>query len=245
MGCREDWTETTERIGPIFSHLTVDLPGHGRSAPMMAPHLTDHDYSMPGCAALLIRLLDDLHIERCHLVGYSMGGRLALFLLVHHGERFSRAAIESASPGLATESERNARLKHDQELATRLECEPFDTFLQSWYDQPLFASVDRQSARFGALLQRRRLSHPVELARSLRLMGTGAQPSLWSNLGRISPPLLFVTGAVDSKFTQIAARMAPLCPRAATAIIPDTGHLVHFERPDVYSHELKTFLTAR
>jgi len=244
IGGKEDWTEIAERVGAQYTHLPVDLPGHGTTAPMMAPQLTDHDFTMTGCASLVVRLLDDLHVERCHLVGYSMGGRLALYLLVHHGDRFHKAVVESASPGLETENERRARLDHDFHLARRLEDEPIDTFLKDWYAQQLFATMDRQGARFAALLARRRRAQPGGLARSLRLMGTGAQPSLWEDLGRIEAPLLLVTGERDTKFTAIAERTAPLCPKAVTAIIPHAGHNVHFERPDVYAHTLEEFLAT-
>lgn len=244
MGCKEDWTDVADTIGSDYAHLLVDFPGHGSTASMIAPQLTDHDFTMPGCAELLLRLLDDLHIERCHLVGYSMGGRLALYLLVHHGDRFIKAVVESASPGLETEDERRARLDRDFHFARRLEDEPIDDFTDEWYAQPLFATMDRQSERFAAMLARRRRSISAGLARSLRLMGTGAQPSLWNDLGGIAAPLLLLAGELDAKFTAIAGRMTPLCPHAATAIIPHAGHNVHFERPDDYAHALATFLAT-
>jgi len=239
LGSREDWTEVVELVGNRYSHLTVNLPGHGTS-----PHrLPASYYSMPKAAELVINLLDHYGTGQCHLAGYSMGGRLGLYLLVHYSERFASAIMESASPGLKTEEERAARRKENGLLADRLLIYSFDSFLEDWYGQPLFDSTDKGDPRFARMLARRRRQDPSSLALSLRYMGTGAQPSLWERLQDTCSPILFVAGERDAKYSALAHEMARLCPRGRTAILPGAGHNAHFERPDEFCRAVTEFLS--
>jgi len=238
LGCGDDWSELVNRLGRGFSHLTVDLPGHRRPAHSLPLEY----YAMPGCAELIVSLLDHLRIERCHLVAYSMGGRLALFLLTHYPDRFLSAVIESASLGLKTEAERTARRQQDQLWIERLRERPIDEFLHDWYAQSLFQTMDRSKPRFERMLRSRSEHDPSALALSLQHMGTGAMPSLWDNLSDITIPLLFVAGEQDEKYCALAQEMANLCPRAQVAIIPGAGHNVHFERPEAFGEAVAQFL---
>jgi 2-succinyl-6-hydroxy-2,4-cyclohexadiene-1-carboxylate synthase len=188
--------------------------------------------------------MDHLGITQTHLVGYSMGGRLALYLLCHYRHRFNRAVIESASPGLKSETERQERRDHDEQLARRLESEPFEQFLNFWHQKPIFSTLNHESPQFGAMLTRRLGSDPGGLARSLRYMGTGSQPSLWGELSGLDRTL-FIVGEYDTKYQAIAAEMASLCAGARTAIIGDAGHNVHFEQPDAYCGAVRQFLAGR
>ena len=242
LGDAEDWGDTMVRLGESFSHLAVDLSGHGDTAD--AP-LDDHDFTMTGCAARLVGLLDFLNINKCHIAAYSMGGRLGLFLLIHYSGRIERAVIEAASPGLDSDIERAARKAYDYKLAEDLENSDYGDFLERWYAQPLFSTVDLTEPRFQDLLQRRRHGDPRQLARSLRLMGTGVQPSLWSRLGLIASPVLFVAGEHDQKFRSLAESMRRLCRQGQVAIIPGAGHNSHFERPAEYAETVRRFLTEQ
>ncbi len=173
-----------------------------------------------------------------------MGGRLGLYLLTHFPERFTAAVIESASPGLRTDTEREARLKDDLRLARRLREEPFDKFVRAWYRLPLFNTIDQSTPRFEALIQRRMEADPLSLALSLEQMGTGSMPSLWDELPRLEIPTLFVAGEKDEKYRSLAHEMATLCPRGQVAIIPGAGHNTHFERPEEFSRILTGFFDA-
>jgi len=238
LGCKEDWSETAASLGESFSHLQIDLTGHGVSAETA---YEDRHFTMAGCAAKVIEVLDHLKIERCRLVAYSMGGRLGLFLLTHYPDRFLSAVIESASPGLKTKSERDERRARDERLAEELAGGDMPVFLERWYAQPLFATLDRAGPGFEQLFRRRRTGNPEQLARSLRLMGTGVQPSLWDRLGDIACPVLFVAGERDDKFRRLAEEMHRLCPKGQKAIIPKAGHSSHFERPEEFARAVRRF----
>ena len=103
MGSGQDWAETVEAF-PDYRCILVDLPGHGLSAGC-PPGL----YPMPQAALALLAVLDGLGVEACVPVGYSMGGRLALYLALTHPDRCRAVVLESGSPGLASEREREGR----------------------------------------------------------------------------------------------------------------------------------------
>jgi 2-succinyl-6-hydroxy-2,4-cyclohexadiene-1-carboxylate synthase len=175
------------------------------------------------------------------VVGYSLGGRLALQLAVEHPNLVARAVIVSASPGIADEGARRARRGEDELRACRLEKQGLETFLDDWYRQPLFASL-REHPRFLEVLERRRRNDPRLLARSLRTMGTGRQRSLWGDLDGLRTPLLFLAGERDPKFTALALDAVALCRHAEAAILRGRGHALVEEDPEAVVRETLRFL---
>ena len=239
MGSGDDYTQICTLLNDEFCCLTVDLPGHGNTKVMGGAEC----YTMSQTARGLMKLLDRLKIDKCFLVGYSMGGRLALYLTIHFPKRFSQVILESSSPGLKTAQDRLNRRKADEELAQKLENSSFKSFLIQWYHRPLFTSLTQHSD-FEQLIERRMQQNPKELAKSLRSIGTGNQPSLWEQLPKHSVPLLLLVGECDDKFTQINANLAQNCPAAQLEIIPHTGHNIHFENPGFYLKKLINYFRS-
>ena len=220
---------------PEFCCLVVDLPGHGKTAVKQ-----DCNYSMANTAFALIKLLRELDIRQCLLVGYSMGGRLALYLTVYYPQYFQGVILESASPGLKTQLERNRRIEQDLKLAKRLESQDFSLFLQQWYSNPLFASFVRHPD-YNTAIASRLNNNPCKLAKSLLFMGLGVQPSLWKDLPNIKIPMLLLVGALDPKFVEINREVASLSPQSKLCIVKDVGHNIHFERPAELVRIIRSF----
>lgn len=239
MGNGEEWEEIVSFLAKDFHCLTVDLPGHGKTASLNR----NLDWGMENTAAAVITLLNELTIKKCFLVGYSMGGRLALYLMLHYPQYFPKVVLESASPGLKTLVEQQERIARDNLLADRLESGDFKSFLTEWCRQPLLRGLQNHP-RFRVLFEKRLKNDPLGLAKSLREMGTGCQPSLWEKLPQNKIPLLLVVGKRDAKFRSIAGEMASLSPTAAVEVIEDCGHNIHFEKPEVFVTEVENFLSA-
>jgi 2-succinyl-6-hydroxy-2,4-cyclohexadiene-1-carboxylate synthase len=220
-----------------FCCLAVDLPGHGQTRVSGGEDL----YTMPNTARALINWLDDLKIDRCFLTGYSMGGRLALYLAIHFPSRFPKVILESASAGLKTEAERSERRQADQHLARQLETSDFKSFLLNWYSQPLFKTLQNHP-EYDKIIECRLQENPLELAKSVRNMGAGSQPSLWDKLAENKTPLLLLAGEYDDKFRAINAEMAALCQVAKLKIIPKSGHNIHLENPTEWLANVREFL---
>ncbi|NTU50619.1 MAG: 2-succinyl-6-hydroxy-2,4-cyclohexadiene-1-carboxylate synthase, partial [Desulfobulbaceae bacterium] len=219
LGSAEDWQEIIAQLASDFHCLAIDLPGHGNTVVSGG----EESYRMEHVAKGIADYLQELGITRCFLVGYSMGGRLALYLALHYPEAFQKALLESASPGLKTEAERTARKAHDESIAQEILQTDFSLFLHRWYNLPLFKTL-KTHPHFDRVLERRKNNCPEGLAYSLRQTGTGVQPSLWEKLAGAKIPLRLVVGEHDHKFVDIGKEMASLCKTAELSIIPDAGH---------------------
>jgi 2-succinyl-6-hydroxy-2,4-cyclohexadiene-1-carboxylate synthase len=237
MGSSADWRGAIAALGDRYFCIAVDLPGHGASLGM-----PQENYTIDGAARAVIGTLDELEVVRTVIAGYSMGGRLALSLALRCPERCAGLFLESASPGLESAGERAARRAADESKAGRLESGDFEAFLLDWYRQPLFASLARDENLLRRTVEVRRRNDPAELARSLRGMGTGSQPSLWGALEGLPVPALAVAGGLDEKYTGISSRMASINPRIESAIVSGAGHTVHAETPAGYTSLLGRFV---
>ncbi|MBE9188128.1 2-succinyl-6-hydroxy-2,4-cyclohexadiene-1-carboxylate synthase [Microcoleus sp. LEGE 07076] len=235
-GNTQDFSSVISLLSQNYCCLAVDLPGHGKTRVIG----DESCYNMSNTAQALIDLLDDLQIDKCLLLGYSMGGRLALYMTLHFPERFEKVVLESASPGLKTEKERSHRLQSDLQLAQKLENSNLKDFILNWYDRPLWKSL-KKSPSFDQLIETRLANNPLELAKSLRNLGTGNQQSLWEKLTQNQIPLLLLAGEFDHKFQAINAEIASLCPAASQAIIPKAGHNIHFENIDRFLTVVRQF----
>lgn len=216
--------------------VLVDLPGHGGNA-------GDTD---PACFTLeaTLDLLDRAQgPDPAPLVGYSMGGRVALAYALSRPRRVTRLVLESASPGLASAEERAARRASDEALALRLESRGIEAFVDEWEALPLFESQRALPDEVRSAQRARRLRNdPGSLAASLRGVGTGTLPSYWDVLSELSVPTLLLTGALDRKFTTIAGRMAERIPDARHIVVAGAGHAVHLERSAVWLSSVRSFL---
>ncbi len=237
MGSSADWREVMGTIGDRASCIAVDLPGHGASLGM-----AQDTYTIEGAARAVIRTMDGLEVTRPVVAGYSMGGRLALYLALRYPERCAGLFLESASPGLESAGERAARRAADESKAKCLESGDFEVFLRGWYRQPLFVSLARDENLLHRTVEARRRNDPKELAISLRGMGTGSQPSLWGELEGLAVPALAVAGGMDKKYARISSRMASINPRIESAVFPGAGHTVRAETPAAYTSLLERFV---
>jgi len=226
------------RLSHDYYCLAVDLPGHGQTR----VDGDDSNFAMEKCGQGLIACLERLSIDRCHLIGYSMGGRLALYLILTYPEKFDKVILESASPGLKTESERKLRRENDLALARKLQRVSLSEFLSDWYKQPLFATLHEDQKRYQKLLSSRLNNDRNGLACSLVQMGTGSQPLLWDRLGELQEDLLLIVGANDNKFKAIGEEIASHSESAKLLVQPGCGHNPHFENPDRFVKHVRDFL---
>jgi 2-succinyl-6-hydroxy-2,4-cyclohexadiene-1-carboxylate synthase len=211
--------------------IALDMLGHGASDVPDDPAR----YSIEHCRDDILAALDVLGVPAgsAILLGYSMGGRIALHTAF---SGFCRGLIlESASPGIADETERAARRASDAALAARIEREGVPAFVEYWENLPLFASQRALPDAVQSAVRAQRLhNHARGLANSLRGVGTGSQPALHDRLPRLTSPTLLIAGALDAKYAAIAREMAQVIPHSEVRIVPGAGHTVHLEQPQVF-----------
>lgn len=237
LGCGADWAELMQHVVRPFRWVMIDLPGHGQSR-----DLPPEAYTWEGAIRCVIQSVKSLGYAPVSLLGYSMGGRLALYCALRFPHLFRRVLLESASPGLAVPGDREARIAQDETWARRFETEPAETVLSDWYGQPVFASLS--PAQRQALVETRLEGSGLERARALRGLGLGQQPDVAWELERLPVPLRCLAGEQDAKFVTWAHRMAALPDEGDAVIVPGAGHLVHIEQARCFAREIATFFRA-
>ncbi len=227
------FTQTSASWKPIATHfadrgyesIVVDAPGHAGSGEVRA--------DLGNAAASLTAMCGP-----AVYIGYSMGGRLCLHAAAMFPEQVCGLALVGGSPGIADDIDRQARRAADDRLADHIERVGVDVFLDEWLAQPLFAGLVIDEAQ---RIDRRRNS-AAGLASSLRLAGTGAQASLWPQLGAMTMPILTIAGERDEKFVGIGREMASAAPAAEFEIIPGAGHAAHLQKPDLVCESVQRWL---
>ncbi len=235
-GDNSTWRTVIGQLAEGFQCIAFDLLGHGAS------DVPDDvaSFRMESVAADLIDLLRQLEVMNPHLLGYSMGGRLALYLGLHYATLFRSLILESASPGLAAEPARVERRRRDNELADEIEANGLAWFVQHWESLPTLAT---QSDGLIRVQRAQRLSNsPRGLANSLRGMGTGVQPNLWGQLPNLSLPTCLIVGERDDKFRRNNQAMNEAIPLSSLSIIPLAGHNTHLENPEMFCQTVRCYL---
>ena len=231
-GSSATWTAIVEPLKDKFKTVTIDLTGHGKT---MAP-TNPNRYSMDEQIADLEALFSELNLKSFTLVGYSMGGRIALAYANKYPTKVLLLILESASPGIKTESERIERRKTDEMLAERIVKDGIPSFVEFWESIPLFNSQKKLTAKIQNAVREERMSQSATgLANSLMGIGTGSQPSYWNELHTIKLPILLITGEIDKKFVEIAQEMKKAFPSANHKTIKDSGHALHVENSTLFA----------
>jgi len=223
-GC---WGTFTDTLAASHQIVAVDLPGHGGSAEVRT--------NLPQTAELLATTLAPSIV-----IGYSLGGRVALHLALAHPDLVQRLVVIGATGGLVSDEERRQRRTADEVLADHLEDVGVEDFLDEWLSQPLFASLTAdQSFR-----ELRATNSASGLASSLRLCGTGTQEPLWDRLGELDMPVLVIAGANDEKFTQLGRQLVDsIGTNAWMQLIDDAGHSAQLENPAATASAITNWLS--
>jgi 2-succinyl-6-hydroxy-2,4-cyclohexadiene-1-carboxylate synthase len=211
-GTAGSWDRFSNHLDPQrYRPVAVDLRGHGQNAAL-------RPISFETC-------IDDLLLAApasFTLVGYSLGGRLALQLALAAPQRVERLVLISASAGIEDDDARAARLVSDLDLADRLDRLPIEQFASEWLAGPLFVG-DAPEAQDLARSEIEKNS-PASLACALRGLSVGRMEPLWERLGEISAPTMVVAGETDETYVALAKRMSSAIAGSELQIIQGAGH---------------------
>ncbi|MBD7935421.1 MULTISPECIES: 2-succinyl-6-hydroxy-2,4-cyclohexadiene-1-carboxylate synthase [Cytobacillus] len=237
-GYGNSWRFYSEEISDR-TIIAPDIIGHGQSD---SPEDISH-YQIEEQAAMLAHLIDIMKLNKVDVVGYSMGGRLAITFALLFPEKVHRLILESTTPGIDSSEDRALRIKNDMKICQMIKDKEIEGFVNYWENIPLFASQKRLTARKREQVRRQRLrNNPQGLINSLIGMGTGAQPSWWTAIAELQMPVLILTGSIDQKFCMIGEEMSKRIQHATHHTIEESGHTVHLEKPLQYVAEIEKFL---
>ncbi len=242
LGSHADFSSILSSLSTYFYCIACDLPGHGNTNTELGSYTFSHT------ARAILYLLNHLKVPKTNILGYSMGGRIALYFACEFPDRIEKVIIESASPGLKTERERKERQQQDDLVALRLLKTPLPDFLEQWYSNPLFSNLRQHPVVFAAMLQRRLQNRPEEVARALCGLSLGRQPSLGNKVSTLKAPLLIMVGELDSKFVAVGKEMFKACQQNARQTTLSTfeqcGHNLHLVAPNAYTNSVIRFLNS-
>ncbi len=229
-GSGASWAEHLPGFEQWFDVVAVDLPGHGINPVATSVEATAED------------LAHRYGSQHPHVLGYSLGARVALRLAMVHPASVRRLILESPSAGILDTDARTERRRADDKLADDIERDGIDAFVDRWERMPIFAAQAQLPEAVRAQQRAIRLANtPHGLAGSLRLAGQGVMTPLHDRLAHIFTPTLVIAGALDPARAR-AEQVAASIPGARLAVIDGAGHTPHLERPEAFRRLVIDFL---
>ncbi len=238
MGDGSVWLPIMKELSADIYAVAPDLPGHGKT------QVDQEKYSCDILVHALVKFAAERFAKPPVVVGYSMGARIALYMVQTHPDEVSGLILESPSPGIEDEKERHNRLELDKKRADDMRRVGLPDFLKEWYTQPIYSSLADKPEMVARLIEKKSRGDAEMLARTIVCLSPGAQPSLWHHLGHWQKPTLIIAGEKEQKYRDIARRMAAVMPTATLSIIPNAGHIVHLENYPEFMAALKFFVST-
>lgn len=240
----------------VFLHGFTGTPGSFRwvqealapiEARVFAPILVGHNggpserCSFEDEVRRVSREIDENGFRGAHLIGYSLGSRVSLGLLMHDQSQFASATLVGVQPGLESEAARNQRIQADEGWCELLERQGITAFIRAWVTLPLWDSQRTLSEDKIEAQTRDRMSHSAAgLACSLRSLGLGRMPPYVDRAHSLELPVRLVVGELDTKFREIAQRLVRSLPNGSLHVAGGAGHNVLLERPDFVAQVLRS-----
>jgi 2-succinyl-6-hydroxy-2,4-cyclohexadiene-1-carboxylate synthase len=240
LGRADDWAPVAERLAGQARVVALDLPGHGKQD--RAGAVPSFDTAVD---AIISQCAERFPGEPVHLVGYSLGGRLAWHAARRAPARWASLTLLSARPGMVDAQERAMRRASDAAWAEAWRTMPYAAWLARWYRQPVFASLARDPTVLEAMLAARcgEPSPPVEAL--LTEWGQGAAPPLDIQAAPHPPCILYMAGADDPGYAGAVPGLERLWPGLRAVIVPGAGHAVHIEQPECVAREIINLITTK
>jgi pimeloyl-ACP methyl ester carboxylesterase len=245
-GNKTSFFETISGLAPRYTVHAIDLPGFGSSSkPPLAP------YDAPWFGHSVVHFMDAMGIERAHLVGNSLGGRIALEVGLNEPSRV--ATLSLLCPSLAWRRHREfaplVRL-----LRPELAAIPHPLGARRVRDQfwSLFARPERLDPSVAEVASREFLRiyrSPAariafyKAARSIYLEEPFGDAGFWTTLAHLEPPALFVWGEKDRLVPAAFSRhVADVLPDARQLVLNECGHVPQVELPDQTNKLLREYI---
>ncbi|BBM83047.1 alpha/beta fold hydrolase [Candidatus Uabimicrobium amorphum] len=228
LGCAEDWDIFIPQL-PNFYCAAVDLPGHGASTFNESSRLTNF-------ASVADTIVKQLGRRSFFLLGYSMGGRIALDIMRRYPKQVPKLICISGSPGFEDPMLAHARYEKDKKLLANCEKQ---AFLHKWYRQNLFYGIPEDD-KYAQLFARRLCGNFVEMQKGLDIMSVGKQPNMWPWLKCTQQSILYICGRMDTKYFAVAQRLQKETS-VKISIFEECSHMPHFQKPLIFAQLVNNY----
>ncbi|OOF45641.1 2-succinyl-6-hydroxy-2,4-cyclohexadiene-1-carboxylate synthase [Rodentibacter trehalosifermentans] len=232
LGTGYDWQKVIENL-PHFCCIPLDLPFHGKAKNIEVSHFNDT------AKYLSEQIKTVVNNEPYVLVGYSLGGRVAMYYALEaHVEKGNLQAVvlEGANLGLKTEEEKQARWQNDAQWATRFAKEAPEKVLKDWYQQPVFSHLTADER--AKLIEKRKANCGENIGKMLLATSLAKQPDFREKVRSSSLPFFYFCGEQDSKFQTLAQ-----AEQLNLTTIAHAGHNAHLENPTLFAKKLDSLIS--
>ena len=201
-------------------------------------------YSQARAADDIRCVLDQLKIEKAHIVGLSMGG----FATLHFGLTYPDRALSLLVAGAGYGSERGEREKFRNEavvIAGKLEKEGIAAFAEAYAYGPTRVQFQNKDPRGFAEFKAMLAEHSAKGAANTQLGVQRERPSIFDlepQLAKLSVPMLVVTGDEDWPCLAPGVFIKRACPSAALLVLPNAGHAINIEEPAAFNAATAEFI---
>ncbi|QGM81377.1 2-succinyl-6-hydroxy-2,4-cyclohexadiene-1-carboxylate synthase [Otariodibacter oris] len=235
LGSQQDWVCVVHYLQniPRIRPLTLDLPFHAFSKNI-------HCQGFEDMRAILDKTLNHLLDQQPFwLVGYSLGGRIALdYTLQMNPSNLLGTILEGANIGLKTDEEKALRWENDKAWGERFRTENLNTVLTDWYHQPVFANLDPDK-RLDLIETRQKNNDGKQIASMLEATSLAKQ-DFYGNFPWESRNIQFLIGEKDEKFKNIAKQY-----NLPYQLIAKAGHNTHQASPELFANSLLNIINRK
>lgn len=224
LGSSLDFIPLIKKLQEDYFCLAIDLPAHGQS-----PYLAN-------TLSAVQKTIESFQTTP-FLVGYSLGGRIALHLDQKTNLPIRGTFILSSHIGLECPMQKKTRLARDLLWIEKLKTLPSKEFLQAWYEQSTFSSLQKKPNLLKKIIENRLFNNPLELALILEELSLAKQPLL----NTFSSPTYFLYGNEDLKIKDLYSNFPPHILRKE---IEQAGHTVHLENPIACIEAIQDWLST-
>lgn len=222
------WQAQVEALVPNYQVVTYDTRGHGHSDVIAAS-------SLKNLAEDVIDILDQLHLRKVHFCGISMGGMTALYLAVHHAERFLSITVANSAAKIWTAEGWTSRA--DEVIANGLTDLVASTHTRWFSDH-----FDYQSSVLAQqTIQSLAATPSTGYAESCHAL---AHADLREEIQQISIPALIIAGQNDPVTTVTDAELMQQKIPSSELFLIDASHLSNIEQPEKFTQALSRFILS-
>ena len=232
LGSSDDWQDFALSLPKNIGCYAIDLPGHGKSINIEL----SADDAFAQCSQLIAATLEKQGLSQYILLGYSLGGRIALYHACQYPDKIKGLILESCHFGLSDAKQKQQRILSDNTWADRFSTDNLTDVLLHWYQQDVFTSLT-ESQKQNLIIMRSQLNGAA-IGKMLLATSLGKQTCLAVKFATLNIPSYYFFGEKDFKYQAIANKFKQLCSHLTTLKVTQSGHNIHFEQPKIFTNKI-------